>query len=676
MAALVTWPRTGMTYSGFAQPSFPRSLMEGSPLTQEHRSTLPLSRRIDAPLMLMLCFPLVPHHPTVIEYSIETMLVPLAYSPISIALALTLLLVLGERPAPRSTRVSLLTAGSALVLIGCDAAYAAWRLGLRTPLPKAAVEPVDVLAQSLFLTAGFLLTRLSPTGAETQSAHKGTRAIGASSSFLFGALFPRLLSLLAIASSRYIAGQVSVCLLSGALGSRLLASRRTETSADEPLSAQASLLLGLLFSSAFDELTLSALCSARLNINSQDPTAVRAAAIWCAIALAGYVLLVLLFGLLLHRLSQRRSSSLGETSTKDPTRIRRLDSLSPRQQQVLLMSIQGSSDADIAQTLGLTPGTVGNHRRRGLERLGISEIGELIVAEDDAEGPMKPGKRPVPVAAKCILGFAGAAALCCSTLLRPPSDIAYFLSVLIGIALAASCMVAFLSRTRHKTVDQDHANPSATALVSFFWFVLSAATTLCWAFASLVTTLVISGALIAWVYIRVLGPKVGSAHTKAPHAPQADKSKARFVDGAEPSLALASTAAGIILAAHASQSLGMLSSEASRCHLAARILLGVAVVMMFTLSVISRRASEEKDSRADGASAPDVFCQSMGLSELEAQIAALSARGYTRPQICEMLHIAAGTVNSCRAAAYRKLGVHSKEELTALLNECTGQSRR
>lgn len=652
--------------------------MEGSPLTQEHRSSLPLSRRIGVPLMLILCFPLVPHHPTVIEYSIETMLVPLAYSPISIALALTLLLVLGERPTPRSTRVSLLMAGSALVLIGCDAAYVAWRLGLRTPLPKAAVEPVDVIAQSLFLTAGILLTRRRPTGEEAQNALKDTRATGASFPFLFGALFPRFLSLLAIASSRCIAGQVGICLLSGVLGSRLLASERAGASADEPLPAQASPLIGLLFSSAFDELALSALCSARLNINSQDPAAVRTAATWCAVALAGYVLLVLLFGLLLHSLSQRRSASLVETPIREPAHIRCLDSLSPRQQQVLLMSIEGSSDSDIAQALGLTPGTVGNHRRRGLERLGISEISELIVAEDDADEPVELGKRPVPVAAKCILGSAGAAALCCSTLIRPPSDIAYFLSVLIGVVLAASCMAAPLSQTGHEATTQGAANPAlpAAAAGSFFWLVLSAATALCWAFASLVTTFVIGAALIALLYMRILEPRVGAARAKAPQAPQAEEDRARFADKAEAPLSLASAAAGIILAAHASQSLGMLPSEASRCHLAARILLGVAAVVMLASSVVSGRASEEKDDRAEGASAQDAFLQAMGLGELETQVATLSAQGYTRPQICEMLHIAAGTVNSCRAAAYRKLGVHSKEELTALLNERAGQNRR
>ncbi len=649
--------------------------MVGSPLTQEPRSNLLLSRHIDVPLMLMLCFPFVPHHPTDIEYSIATMLVPLAFSPISVALALMLLLVLGERQARHSVRLSLLMAGSTLLLIGCNVAYATWRLGLRAPFPKAAVEPVDVVIQSLFLTAGIQLTRHDPMNEKARSTPKDAQIAGVLSPYYFGALFPRLLGLLATVSSRCLAGQVGICLLSGALGSHLLASRQTKNGAGRPLSAQASLLLGLLFSSSFDELVLTALCSARLNIDSQNPAAVRTAAIWCAIALASYVLLVLLFGLLLHRLSERRSAPLDEILDENPTHIRRLDSLSPRQQQVLLMSSEGHSDVEIAQALGLTPGTVGNHRRRGLERLGISDVGELIVVENDAIGSAELVKHRTAAAAKSITGFVGTAALCCSTLMRLPSDIAYFLSILVGVMLAASCITVLLWTGRGDAA-QGPADRVSSAFGSFFWFTLSAAIALCWAFTSLVTALAIGVALIALLYVRIIRPKIGVAREGAPRTPQADEGGARFATGAEPPLSLASAAAGIILTAHVSQSLGTLPSEASRCHLAVRILLGVAVVAMLVSSTLSERTDEEKDDRADGASVQGAFFRTMGLSELEAQVAILSAQGYTRPQICEVLHIAAGTVNGCRAAAYRKLGVHSKEELTALLNERAGQSRR
>ncbi len=646
--------------------------MEGNSLMQKLQGSSLWSRHNNAPLVLMLCLPLVPHHPTVIEYSIATKLVPLAFSPISVAAALMLLLVLGERQARHSACVSLLVASTALLLIGCDIAYTAWRLGLRLPFPKNIVEGVDVFAQTLFLTASALLTRCSSSGEEAQNAPVDARVIGALVPYLFGALFPQLLSVLAMASSRCLASQIGICLLSGALGSRLLVARQAEA-IGEPLSAQASLLLGLLFSSAFDELMLTALCSARLNIDSQDPAAVRNAATWCVIAMAGYVLIVLLFGLALCMLSKRQPASPAEAQSKHPAYIRRLGSLSPRQQQVLLMSIEGRSDAEIAQVLGLTPGTVGNHRRRGLERLGISEMGELIVAENDAGGLATRRKRGATAGAAYALRFVGAVALCHSTLMRPPSDIAYFLSILIGVVLSASCVAALLWKGCEGTCP---VNPASSVLGPFFWFTLSAAAALCWAFASLATTLAIGAALVAFLCMRILRPISGKACTKSPQTPRSDEGETHFVGRVEPSLSLASAAAGVILAAHASQILGTLPSEASRCHLAARILIGVAVVAILASSMPSRRAAGKNEERADDGSTHDAFFRTMGLSELETQVAILSAQGYTRPQICEMLHIATGTVNSCRAAVYRKLGVHSKEELAALVSERAGQSCR
>lgn len=65
-----------------------------------------------------------------------------------------------------------------------------------------------------------------------------------------------------------------------------------------------------------------------------------------------------------------------------------------------------------------------------------------------------------------------------------------------------------------------------------------------------------------------------------------------------------------------------------------------------------------------------------GLSETQADVLALVAAGRSSAEIAEKLSIAPGTVSSARANGYRMLGVHSREELAALLAEEAAAPRR
>lgn len=65
-----------------------------------------------------------------------------------------------------------------------------------------------------------------------------------------------------------------------------------------------------------------------------------------------------------------------------------------------------------------------------------------------------------------------------------------------------------------------------------------------------------------------------------------------------------------------------------------------------------------------------------GLSETQADVLALVAAGRSSAEIAEKLSIAPGTVSSARANGYRMLGVHSREELMALLAEEAAAPRR
>ena len=65
-----------------------------------------------------------------------------------------------------------------------------------------------------------------------------------------------------------------------------------------------------------------------------------------------------------------------------------------------------------------------------------------------------------------------------------------------------------------------------------------------------------------------------------------------------------------------------------------------------------------------------------GLSETQASVLSLACSGRSTAQIAEELHLAEGTVRAARATGYRMLGVHSREELAALLEREAAAPRR
>lgn len=65
-----------------------------------------------------------------------------------------------------------------------------------------------------------------------------------------------------------------------------------------------------------------------------------------------------------------------------------------------------------------------------------------------------------------------------------------------------------------------------------------------------------------------------------------------------------------------------------------------------------------------------------GLSETQASVLSLACSGRSTARIADELHLAEGTVRAARATGYRMLGVHSREELAALLEREAVAPRR
>lgn len=637
-------------------------------VTQESDRTALLLRQ--APLLLAMCFPLVPHHYAFVEFSVHVMCAPLAFSPIAVAFAFALVSSPRVRHSGLLGLSSKFLLASALILIGCDIAYAAWRLGYDIQIPIAFLQPIDVFAQSLLLTSSALM---STCGAIENDLPRDSNqnANAATFAFTLGALLPRALGLLSYALQGSILGQITVCLVSGAIGYCLLNRfNRCAGNSDPLITAPRSALLGLLFSSAFDELMLTALCSAQVNLDSQSAVALRGAALGYCIAFIGYVLVTQLIGFILWLLLRARPRDGEGVSSETSAPTHNLESLSERQRQVLTMASVGLSDAEIAQSLGLTPGTVSNHKRRGLERLGLPGVADLREndrAQDAQAVAELPPRRPV---AKVILGIGIAALICIAPFIPLAPDIAYCLALFLGLITCLASMILPQSQSRGFTDRQNKEVQELQSNVCAFSFVLGIGIALCWSFSSTVTAI----AVCASLFLIVGGGFSGRIATKGTPSPHS--SGLRIADDTTLSTALAFMAAGLILAAHASQLLGMLPATASRCHLVTQLCVAITAVRLTGILIRLGRVNAASEAPVDVSTHTKVFLRSKGVGDLEAEILTLSAQGYTRPQICDLLHVAAGTVNSCRASAYKKLGIHSKGELLELLGETAGKDCR
>lgn len=636
--------------------------------TQEFDRATFLLRR--APLLLVMYFPLVPHHFAFVEFSVHVMCAPLAFSPIAVAFAFALVSSSRVRHSGLLRLSSKFLFVSALILTGCDIAYVAWRLGPDIRMPMALLQPVDVFAQSLLLTSSALLSEREPTD-DSFPRDSNHKANGAAFAFVIGALLPRVLGLFSFAFQGSIPGQIAVCLVSGAIGYCLLNRfNRRAGNSDPQITAPRSALLGLLLSSTFDELTLTALCSARVNLDSQNATALRGAALGYAIVFAAYVLIALLVGIILWLLLRARPQDNGASPSEPSAPTHNLESLSERQRQVLTMASDGLSDTEIAQSLGLTLGTVSNHKRRGLERLGFSGVADLREndhAQDAQAVAEVPSRRPV---VKAILGIVAMALICIAPFIPAAPDTAYCLAIVLGLLTSLASMVLSQSHSRGSTDHQSKEAQELQSSICAFSFVLGIGIALCWSFPNTVTAIAICASVILMVGVSFSG----WIATKGAAGPRS--SGLRIADDMTLHATLAFLAAGLILAAHASQLLGMLPATASRCHLVTQLCVAITAVRPTGILIRLGRVNAASEAPVDVSTHTKAFLRSKGVGDLEAEVLALSAQGYTRPQICDLLHIAAGTVNSCRASAYKKLGIHSKNELLRLLEETAGKDCR
>ncbi|NJE80735.1 PASTA domain-containing protein [Olsenella sp. SW781] len=123
-------------------------------------------------------------------------------------------------------------------------------------------------------------------------------------------------------------------------------------------------------------------------------------------------------------------------------------------------------------------------------------------------------------------------------------------------------------------------------------------------------------------------------------------------------------------AAAAAREMGVSSSTVGNFRQRAYRKLGVTSAR----ELAAQYGRQREEGRAAGDSRAALLAR--GLSQTQSDVLSLVAEGLSTDEVAERLSVAPGTVSSARATGYRMLGVHSREELAALLEREAAAPRR
>ena len=303
---------------------------------------------------------------------------------------------------------------------------------------------------------------------------------------------------------------------------------------------------------------------------------------------------------------------------------RRFSELSPRQQEVLSALTKGKTAGEIAAELGITPGAVGEHKRRAFQRLGIDGMEDLDPRDSVNTGSDEGLPEPLRRLLLCVPGVlillyglgTGWASLKALRLMMAWSIAVVAADSLTGKAHGACCDFVSLALMLLVFLAMPAGNRRLAEL----------------AFACFV------GNIASQVVAR--GELIGARGEGAALVPWLVQVSWKF-DLAE----------GLLWAA---------------C-------LGLALVTAARLvAAIGSRRDSCEIGQMDAAFLR-TYLESRGLNELQARVAVLCADGCSSREICQELMISPGTVNSYRTKAYSQLGVSGRDDLRELFNKVRGR---
>ena len=325
--------------------------------------------------------------------------------------------------------------------------------------------------------------------------------------------------------------------------------------------------------------------------------------------------------------------------------------LSPRESQAVALRLEGLSSSEAARRMGVSASTVRNLQSRAAGKLGtpLDELADTpsVPSIDDASvsGDLPGYLRSILLAALLgivLLGFSAGGSWSCECTR----------TMILGLCLV---FYGFAWRPVGKVAATWHSSLACL----FVGWLLGLNSLLAVACALLALGCVLAGAASGACALGVRG--------RGALAP------------AGLGMALGGYSAGLAPRLPALLALAASGEGAMACALTMGLVSGAFLVAGITSCVgaASRALGVElgaNEANAKGRPRDVVsYLASRGLSATQVEVALLLAKGQSGPDVCAGLHLSLGAVNSARRAIYQKLGVHSRGELAALIDEATGQ---
>ena len=277
------------------------------------------------------------------------------------------------------------------------------------------------------------------------------------------------------------------------------------------------------------------------------------------------------------------------------------ETLTEREREVVEALVTGSTQAQVAEALAISPSTVATYRARACEKLGVASLDEIA--------PREVGAAVVPPA----MGVTSSGAL-----------------PLMAMALCAGLTLRLLTRV-----------------------VVTGADALSQALGILA---VLAALVVPWLVL------LGYARLRDMRV------RPRRLTAGLSVVLLALAAAGMLVGGGWYGLEVRLGSETLSVNAFAPVAYAVALALLapHLLWPKTREALRLDEERCV------LYLRGRGAGELQAHVLLKIALGLSTPEVCEALHVAAGTVNAYRAQGYELLGIHSSRQLVDLLARDVG----
>lgn len=347
-------------------------------------------------------------------------------------------------------------------------------------------------------------------------------------------------------------------------------------------------------------------------------------------------------------------------------------SLSDRQREVLILRLEGQKIADVSKKLGIHRGTVSTFQSRALSALGVSSLDELSEQVENALERLTNERKNACLAKDRANKYVGITFLLAVTavpilvtVIKSSLEIVVLISGMLYIAVACGIWMRN-SRVPHSELSDETKEPSyslllvSTAVLGFY---------LCNP-----PGLTVGGMVLALTTVILHVLRLGAGGLRSENASHVQDLIHLFSMSSWKMLS-SNNFSYLMVFGCALTLGGLYHIDVEVCSWLSIAALYVcdALTVASLVAYIKRARQSCIYKNRNGETAIISKLLDLGLNETEAKVAWLISQGYSQLEIARRLRFAHGTILGCRAAAYRKLEIHTANELRELLKTFAAQ---